>query len=240
MKSVWLLVLTLSAGSVWANHHSEHEHEKSADHAHHDEHGHDDHGHDDHGHDEHGHDDHGHDDHGHDEHGHDEHGHDEHGHDDHGHDDHDSHNHSGGIHQHGVSRLEAAFNGSVFQAQLTAPMVDWVGFEQIPNNDEQRATLSDVKALLQQGGIALMGGDCQLESVTFQGFDVDKMKDSDHLDLSALSKWNCQSPQEVTGLSVTAFEHFPGMLSVEAAVITANDQIAGQLNADQPTLEMAN
>ena len=48
MKSVWLLVLTLSAGSVWANHHSEHEHEKSADHAHHDEHGHDDHGHDDH------------------------------------------------------------------------------------------------------------------------------------------------------------------------------------------------
>ena len=30
------------------------------------------------------------------------------------------------------------------------------------------------------------------------------------------------------------------MLSVEAAVITANDQIAGELNADQPTLEMAN
>ena len=200
MKSIWLLALTLSAGSVWANHHSEHEHEKSADHAHHDE----------------------------------------HEHDDHGHDDHDSHDHSGGIHQHGVSRLEAAFNGSVFQAQLTAPMVDWVGFEQVPNNDQQREALSDVKALLQQGGIALIGGNCELESVTFQGFDVDKMKGSDHLDLSALSTWNCQAPQEVTGLSVTAFEHFPGMLSVEAAVITANDQIAGELNADQPTLEMAN
>ena len=199
MKLVWLLALTLSAGSVWANHHSEHEHEheheNSADHAHHDE---------------------------------------------HGHDDHDSHDHSGGIHQHGVSRLEAAFNGSVFQAQLTAPMVDWVGFEQIPNNDEQRAALSDVKALLQQGGIALIGGDCELESVTFRGFDVDKMKGSDHLDLSALSTWNCQAPQNVTGLSVTAFEHFPGMLNVEAAVITATGQIAGKLNADQPTLQMAN
>ena len=193
MKLVWLLALTLSAGSVWANHHSEHEHEH--EHAHHDE---------------------------------------------HGHDDHDDHDHSGGIHQHGVSRLEAAFNGSVFQAQLTAPMVDWVGFEQVPNNDQQRAALSDVKALLQDGGIALIGGDCGLESVTFQGFDVDKMKDSDHLDLSAFSTWDCHSPQEVTGLSVTAFEHFPGMLSVEAAVIMATGQIAGELNADQPILEMAN
>ena len=202
MKSAWLLAVTMSAGAAWANHHSghEHEHEKSAEHAHHGE----------------------------------------QGHDDHGHDDHDGHDHSGGIHQHGVSRLEAAFNGSVFQAQLTAPMVDWVGFEQIPNNDQQRAALSDVKALLQDGGIALIGGDCELESVTFQGFDVDKMKGSDHLDLSALSTWNCQAPQNVNGLSVTAFEHFPGMLSVEAAVITATGQIAGKLNADQPALQMAN
>ena len=161
-------------------------------------------------------------------------------HDEHGHDEHEDHDHSAGIHQHGVSRLEAAFDGGVFQAQLTAPMVDWVGFEKVPNNETQRAALSDVKALLQDSGIALIGGDCELESVTFQGFDVDKMKSSDHLDLSALSTWNCQAPQNVTGLSVTAFEHFPGMLSVEAAVITSSGQVAGELNADRPTLEMAN
>ena len=199
MKSAWLLTLTMSAGTAWANHHSDHdhdhEHEKSADHAHHDE---------------------------------------------HGHDEHEDHDHSAGIHQHGVSRLEAALDGAVFQAQLTAPMVDWVGFEQVPNNEAQRAALSDVKAFLQDGGIALIGGDCELESVTFQGFDIDKMKNSDHLDLSAFSTWNCQAPQKVTGLSVTAFEHFPGMLSVEAAVITSNGQFADELKADRPTLEMAN
>ena len=161
-------------------------------------------------------------------------------HDEHGHAEHDDHDRSAGIHQHGVSRLEAAFEGSVFQAQLTAPMVDWVGFEQVPNNEAQRSAISDVKALLQDGGIAVIGGDCELQSVTFQGFDLDRMKNSDHLDLSALSTWNCQAPQSVTGLSVTAFEHFPGMLGVEAAVITSDGQLAGELNADRPTLEMAN
>ena len=207
MKSAWLLAVTMSAGAAWANHYSDHDHnhETSADHAHHDEHGHD-----------------------------------EHGHDEHGHDEHDGHDHRAGIHQHGVSRLEGALDGLVFQAQLTAPMVDWVGFEQVPNNKAQRSALSDVKALLQDGGIALIGGDCELKRVTFQGFDVDKMKGSDHLDLSALSTWRCQAPQNVTGLNVTAFEHFPGMQSVEAAVITSNGQFAGELKADRPTLEMAN
>ena len=161
-------------------------------------------------------------------------------HDEHGHDEHEGHDHSAGIHQHGVSRLEAALDGAVFQALLTTPMVDLMGFEQVPNNEAQRLALSNVKALLQDGGIALIGGDCELESVTFQGFDVDKMKNSDHLDLSAFSTWNCEAPQHVAGLSVTAFEHFPGMLSVEAAVITSNGQVAGELKADRPTLEMAN
>ena len=205
MKLAWLLALTMSAGAAWANHHSDHEHEKSADHAHHDEHGHD-----------------------------------EHGHDEHGHDEHEGHDHSTGIHQHGVSRLEAAFDGAVFQAQLTAPMVDWVGFEHVTNNEAQRAALADAKAFLQDGGIALIGGDCELGSVTFQGFDLDKMKDSDHLDLSAFSTWNCKAPRNVTGLNVSAFEHFPGMLSVDAAVITSNGQFAAELKADRPTLEMAN
>ena len=119
-------------------------------------------------------------------------------------------------------------------------MVDWLGFEQVPNNEAQRAALADAKAFLQDGGIALIGGDCELGSVTFQGFDLDKMKDSDHLDLSAFSTWNCKAPRNVTGLNVSAFEHFPGMLSVEAAVITSGGQVAGELNADRPTLEMAN
>lgn len=161
-------------------------------------------------------------------------------HDEHGHDEHDGHDHRTGIHQHGVSRLEAALDGAVFQAQLTAPMVDWVGFEQVPNNQAQRSALSDVKALLQDGGIALIGGDCELKSVTFQGFDLDTMHNSDHLDLSALSTWSCQAPQSVTGLNVTAFERFPGMLRVQAAVITSKGQFAEELKADRPTLEMAN
>ena len=161
-------------------------------------------------------------------------------HDEHGHDEHEGHDHSTGIHQHGVSRLEAAFDGAVFQAQLTAPMVDWVGFEHVTNNEAQRAALADAKAFLQDGGIALIGGDCELGSVTFQGFDLDKMKDSDHLDLSAFSTWNCKAPRNVTGLNVSAFEHFPGMLSVDAAVITSNGQFAAELKADRPTLEMAN
>lgn len=89
-----------------------------------------------------------------------------------------------GAHEHGVASLNLVVDGSLVSLELDSPAANLVGFEHLPSNDEDRATVARVKAALEQADTLFSftpAAGCTLQQVELESplFAAHEDEDSD-------------------------------------------------------------
>jgi putative ABC transport system ATP-binding protein len=148
--------------------------------------------------------------------------------------DHGHHRHA---HVHGVAKLEVAVDGGNLSLRLESPLEGLLGFEHAPRNDQERATVAEMRRKLADAGklfAPTTAAQCTLKSVQVEVPMLDAKQataNAEHADLDADFLFNCAQPAKLTGLDVRLFQAFPKMRRVEAQVVTVKGQKAMRLSS---------
>jgi hypothetical protein len=148
--------------------------------------------------------------------------------------DHGHHHHA---HVHGVAKLEVAVEGGNLSLRLESPLEGLLGFEHAPRNDQERATVAEMRRKLADAGklfAPTTAAQCTLKSVQVEVPMLDAKQataNAEHADLDADFLFNCAQPAKLTGLDVRLFQAFPKMRRVEAQVVTVKGQKAMRLSS---------
>ena len=143
-------------------------------------------------------------------------------------------------HVHGVAKLEVAVDGGNLSLRLESPLEGLLGFEHAPRNDQERATVVEMRKKLADAGklfAPTTAAQCTLKSVQVAAPTLDAKPAASqntaakHADLDADFLFNCAQPAKLTGLDVRLFQAFPNMRRIEAQVVTAKGQKATRLSA---------
>ena len=134
-------------------------------------------------------------------------------------------------HVHGAAKLNVALEGKVLTLQLETPLEAVVGFERLPRTPAERETADRALAKLRDTA-ALFTPDaaarCQPAPADVPGGllapGAKANGKSEHADLDATYRFQCEAPEQLTGLRHTLFDAFAGMKTLEVRVITAKGQ----------------
>lgn len=199
---------------------------------------------------------------------HDEHDGHDHDDDDHDHEDHDDHR-AHGVHVHGAWEMFAALDDARLTVTMKGPLVDVLGFERLPETDEERASVVELKERVMSYQTMLALDDrvrCEASEpaavVLPEGFltevaaNSEEHADDDHdhahhdehdddhhdehdihkNDLEVTYVFNCASPTRLRSITMSGFDAFPAIESVEAVFLGDAKQVAGRLTRDSQTL----
>ena len=178
----------------------------------------------------------------------------------------DDESRSADAHEHGHGTLNVAIDGDTVEIELEAPSYDVMGFEGAPTNQDQidaqasaARALRDPRALF---GIAEAAGcngvDADIEMTAAvdddhdhgdehehdeeQGHDEDHAKEeaeAEHSEVHATYRLTCSDAGAVTAIDASGyFEAFPNAQELDAAVLSDAGQKGGELERDEPVLEL--
>jgi len=143
-------------------------------------------------------------------------------------------------HEHGHATLNIAVEGPSLLLELKVPAADIVGFEHAPQTAAQKQQLDAALATLQQAdNLVALGKNagCQLQQVKLQHHLDDKASTA-HGDIEASYAYSCQSPAELTSITLTLFKHFASLQDIDYQIMTQSHQGAGELSPENPQLEL--
>jgi hypothetical protein len=152
------------------------------------------------------------------------------------------------VHEHGAALLNVVFEGKVLELQLESPAMNLVGFEHAPQSDTDKAKLATTRSQLQQPQalFGLSAGDCRasLQELTSPLFEENQHaehhahnKDSQHSDIHAHYRLDCQKPDELQQLDLRElFKRFPATEKIQVQLIGPRGQQGLELTPAQPTL----
>lgn len=163
-------------------------------------------------------------------------------HGDHEHD-HDAEKRHAESHEHGAAELAIALDGNQLIAEFTSPGMNIVGFEHEAKDADEIAA---VKAAVEKLGmgtelIELKGAGCSLSDadVEAEGLLAETHEDEHHDDehegedahaeFEVTYTFNCATPDQLSGVSVSFFEQWPGIEEIEAVFLSNDHQISAEL-----------
>lgn len=154
-------------------------------------------------------------------------------------------------HVHGIGKLNVALNGGDLIFELTSPAANIVGFEHMPENEQQSHEIHEAIELLKEGEklfILTPKAQCTLheahvESDLEQGdheeheahqhgdahSEEDHGSESAHSDFEVTYHFECDHPDSLEVIDVQLFSHFPGFEELEVQMLTPNGQTAVEL-----------
>ncbi|WPL17054.1 hypothetical protein Thiowin_02040 [Thiorhodovibrio winogradskyi] len=183
------------------------------------------------------------------------------------HDQHHAEYRQHGAHLHGIAALNLALEGKEVQIELHGPAANILGFEHLPSSPDQRATLDQAVAALKDGEGLFSFNDaagCHLERATViselleeahehghehehgnehghehdHGYDHAHGEDGEtHADMGAVYQFACETPNQLTQLTVALFEAFTGMEKIQVQYIIESQQGAAELTAKDPVIK---
>ena len=171
--------------------------------------------------------------------------------------DHHHHHHSHDAHVHGAWEMFAALDGAQLSVTVKGPIVDILGFERRPASDQERkavAALTDrletVEAMLSLDQRA----DCALSAPVAvalpEGFSSESAqagKDEAHAhgdhdihksDVELTYDFVCKSPARLGAITMTGFETFPDIETVDAVFLSDGKQSARRLERRSYVLQI--
>lgn len=147
-------------------------------------------------------------------------------------------------HVHGISNLTIAFENSVLQIELNAPLIDIVGFENKTKTEIQKQSLKLAIEVLKNSKeiFSFNGGSCKEKKVLVTtGYKNKKHehkhqnhnenKNDIHKDLKILYSFNCTNPANLIVINIHLFDKFPKIVKINTQWVTVNGQ--GQKVLDQ-------
>lgn len=162
-------------------------------------------------------------------------------------------------HEHGVGQLDIAFDGSQVAMELHAPGADIVGFEYMPEADEDVAKVDEALLVLAQPLALFATPDAAQCNVIEARADLEGEDshddhggeghdDGDHDDLAdeaghtefhAEYLLDCGDITALDSLSFTYFTAFPNAVEVEVRVLSDAGATAFEVERDAPVLDLS-
>ncbi len=165
-----------------------------------------------------------------------------------------------GAHVHGEATLQLIADGTALQIEFNSPGINIVGFEHPPRTPEQSHAISEAMQQLERPDtlFILQGIRCQVSAAETvnQGFTHSgnshehehahghghghghghQHHDHGHASFSASYRLVCDSDHSLSGLTLTAFDHYPGIDLMRVEWVLSGRQGASQLSGTQPAL----
>lgn len=164
-------------------------------------------------------------------------------------------------HEHGVARLGLVQSGTEVGVEWSGPLDTVVGFEHAPATPEQEKALADATERLRNPATVVSlpaAAGCRLMSANvampFQAEDAeahaegeheheheheaehdDDAMHGEHADLIVTYDFECQHPEALKQVQVTAFTSFERLQRLDAAALTDASQGAARLSRDNTT-----
>ena len=158
--------------------------------------------------------------------------------------------HAAGPHEHGAATLHIAVEGDRLQLELRSPLENLVGFERAPRNDRERAAVKRMAERLREPErlfVPTAEARCTRASVELESAVLDSVllggqtraapaqaAGGGHASLDATIAFRCDSPRELKGIEVKAFEAFPGLKRIDVQVAGTRKQAGAKLTPRSP------
>ncbi|MEM9421297.1 MAG: DUF2796 domain-containing protein [Pseudomonadota bacterium] len=166
--------------------------------------------------------------------------------------------HAHKAHAHGKAELFVISEDSLLTIQLTADLVDLVGFEHAPKTADETTAIETLHAALSNTEqadqyIALPpDASCTIKSASTKGGYAPREDDQDedhhgedhddhHGDehmLTAQWVWECSQMKRLKRLEVSLFEQFPAIVHIKANILTDDKQSQSKLSAKNTSLSV--
>ncbi|MEO1137327.1 MAG: DUF2796 domain-containing protein [Pseudomonadota bacterium] len=181
---------------------------------------------------------------------------------DHDHDDHDHRAHE--AHVHGVWEFFAALDGAQLTVTMKGPLIDVLGFERLPETDDERALVVELKervtsyqSMLTLDERARCATSAPAAIILPEGFLMKSTTEHDekahshddhhahddehhnhdsHNDFEVTYLFNCETPTRLGALTVNGFDTFSAIQTVDAVFLSEATTVARQLTRDSRTL----
>jgi len=162
-----------------------------------------------------------------------------------------------GAHVHGEATLHLIADGTALQIEFNSPAINIVGFEHPPRTPEQSRAITEATQQLERPEVllSLQGSRCALsaaEAVT-EGFNNGDHSHSNehehghhghdhdhdhrgHASFTATYLLVCDSEDSLSGLTLAAFEHYPGIDLMRVEWVLSGRQGAAQLSRTRQAL----
>lgn len=137
------------------------------------------------------------------------------------------------LHKHGVAELLAVRQGPMLLLQLKGPAVGFVGFERVPDTEDERDVLRAGLHQLEEGRMLFhmpRAGRCNLlsssvatpllEALQPDARPTAKEDEDDHAGIFASYRFRCSAPAAVDAIDVRIFRYFTGTREIRAQVVT--------------------
>lgn len=166
-------------------------------------------------------------------------------------------------HQHGVSALNVAVDGNTVAVELAGPMVNFVGFEHEPGNEDEQAALDQaVSRLNDPAGLLALNSQAECSTVSAsvltpvaeadEAHDEEHGEDSahdddhadhddeheGHLEIHASYEFLCQHPGRLNFIDLRLFSVFPATESVAAQVLGVSSVLVQELSPGDTRLQL--
>ena len=182
-------------------------------------------------------------------------------------------------HVHGAWQFLAAQDGDQLSVTLSGPLVDLLGFENPPQNDQEHAALAALKTRLAASEVLFElskranctpssepqislpahfdDGQAQAAPAPSNAKTTEHHDDHDHhaqhdqdhrahdqhdnhhaSDIELTYVFKCAAPARIKAVTMTAFESFPAIETVDAAFLSDQNQTADRLSAQKAVLKL--
>ncbi|SDW65140.1 DUF2796 domain-containing protein [Nitrosomonas communis] len=156
-----------------------------------------------------------------------------------------------GAHVHGEAVMNIVLDGNSLFIELDSPVINLVGFEHAPNNEEQVSALLKAEQTLASSDrlFHFATTQCSLENVEIEMpyLKNHAHKNPQHLspemhhghtDFHANYAFQCEQAKDLTAISVKLFSFFPDLQEIKAQWIFQGKQGSASLTASHPTLSV--
>ncbi len=172
--------------------------------------------------------------------------------------DHKDHHTSHKAHVHGTVELTLALEGNTLEIRMESPAANLVGFEHKATTQKEKAAIKKAEAVLLSPRelFSFNGSDCELKKATadvsgvmgdhehheheehHQEHGEKGGHDETHSDILADYHFSCNSPGNLTSVTVALFDPFPGIEQINAIWVTETGQGADKLGIDQRAIRL--
>lgn len=156
-----------------------------------------------------------------------------------------------GAHVHGEATLHLIAVGTELQIEFNSPAINIIGFEHPPRTPEQSQAVSDATQQLEHADtlLTLQGSGCEISAAetATEGFDSSGHSHSHehehhdhnhhgHASFTATYLFVCDSEDSLSGITLTAFDHYPGIDLIRVEWVLSGRQGAAQLSRTRQAL----
>lgn len=149
---------------------------------------------------------------------------------------------AGQAHVHGNAVIALAIQGARVTLEFSSPLDNLVGFERAPRTDQEKALVREAMERLRKPEelfVPSPGARCTraVAHVDAPVWDAPyKAQKGEHAALTATVEFQCEQPQSMRSLRVTAFDAFPRLKRIDAQVAGGSKQRAATLTSGNRTL----